>query len=139
MKVLFSLIVLFTLVGCGKKFEDRSQETSKDRANKSTLTADETWIILSERPLPPRVLVVINEMSFVNECLGEGNADIQRTPRNGSISIPTSSAFRQDYFNIDIYDCRDGAQFFSQKYVDTTLIVHPQGAPVRVILRLRNN
>ena len=139
MKVLVSLFAFFSLVSCGKKLEDRSQGSiNKDRRNK--LSVEETWVIHSERPLPAKIKVFVNDMVFVDECKGVGsNAEIVRNYNNGSISIPTWSAFRQEYFDVDIYDCRNGAEFFSEDYVDQSPIVDPKGAPLKIILRLRND
>jgi hypothetical protein len=139
MKVLVSLIALFSLVSCGKKFEDRAQETTH-KNRKITNSSEETWIIHSERPLPSKIKVYVNDMIFVNECTGLGkNADIVRNYNNGSISIPTWSAFRQEYFDVDIFDCRDGSEFFSADYVDQSPIVNPDGSPTIIVLRLKND
>lgn len=137
MKYVFSFIALAMLVSCGKKIEDRSKASPK-RTEKSFSTAPETWSIHSERPLPGKVKVVINEMEFVNECLGIGTGTVERTFRNGTINIVSYAQFRQDFFDVDIYDCEDGSEFFSQDYVDTMRIDHPRGAPLKFIIRLRN-
>lgn len=137
MKFVFSFIAMIMLVSCGKKIEDRSQSLSRS-PEKSKLSEPELWSIHSEQPLPKKVKVVINEMEFVNECLGLGNGTVERTHRNGTININSFSKFRQDFFNVDISDCEDGSPFFSQDYVDTTRIDHPRGAPLKFIIRLRN-
>ena len=137
MKFIFSFIALVMLASCGKKIEDRSQ-TSPKRHEKSFYTDAETWSIHSDRPIPAKVKVVINEMEFVNECSNLGHATIERTHRNGTINIISYAQFRQDFFDVDIFNCDDGTVFFSQDYVDTTMIDHPRGAPLKFIIRLRN-
>ena len=137
MKFVFSFIALFMLASCGKKIEDRSKSSSK-RAEKSFLTQSATWSIHSERPLPAKVKVVVNDMEFVNECVGLGNGSIDRTYRNGTINIVSYSEFRHSFFDVDIMNCEDGSVFFTQDYVDTMMIDHPRGAPLRFIIRLRN-
>lgn len=138
MKVLVSFIALFALMSCGKKIEDRSQAGEKSEPRKTTVSASETWSIFSEKPLPARINVLINEMDFVNECTGLGNASVERTYRNGTINIVSYAAFRGEYFDVDIYDCDSGEEFFSADYVDQQIIDHPQGAPIKIVLRLRN-
>lgn len=142
MKVFISLIVLFTLTACGKKIEDRS-ETQLRTGGKALLTAPELWSIHSDSVLPKKIRVVINDMEFFNACTGVGSADteILRTFRNGTINISSYAAFRQEFFDIDIYDlgeCDHSSIFFSQDYVDQMIIAHPAGSPIRVVLRLRN-
>lgn len=137
MKFVFSFIALIMLASCGKKIEDRSQASPK-HSQKSFFTEAETWSIHSERPLPAKVKVVINEMEFVNECIGLGSGTIDRTYRNGTINIISYAQFRQDFFDVDIFNCEDSSVFFSQDYVDTMKIDHPRGAPLRFIIRLRN-
>ncbi len=137
MKFIFSFVALMMLASCGKKIEDRSQSHAK-RSDKSLYTPAETWSVHSDRPLPAKVRVVINEMEFVNECVGLGTATIERTYRNGTINILSYAQFRQEFFDVDIYNCEDGVVFFSQDYVDTTMIDHPRGAPLKFIIRLRN-
>ncbi|MES2525706.1 MAG: hypothetical protein V4598_01410 [Bdellovibrionota bacterium] len=142
MKFILSLIVLFTLASCGKKIEDR-RETHTKNSGKALLTSPELWSIHSDRVLPKKIRVVINDMEFLNECSGTGNseAEVLRTYRNGTVNLTTYAAFRQDFFDIDIFDlgeCDHSSVFFSQDYVDQTIIDHPVGAPIRVVLRLRN-
>lgn len=137
MKIAFAFIALIMVVSCGKKIEDRAQKSPRN-TDKSFFTEAETWSIHSERPLPAKVKVIINEMEFVNECIGLGNGTVDRTYRNGTINIVSYAQFRQDFFNVDIFNCEDGSAFFSQDYVDTTMIDHPRGAPLRFIIRLRN-
>ncbi len=144
MKVLISLSVLFSLVSCGKKFEDRTQK----RSNRSTQLCGkssfclqpETWSILSEKPLPHKMKVNVNGMEFVNECRSlELNGSIERTYRNGTINLNSNQSLRKEYFDVDIFDCESNDLFFSGKYVDVTIINHPRGGNlVKVVLRLRN-
>ncbi len=138
MNILLSLLAFITLVSCGKEIEDRGLNSGKS-PNKHITTEAETWIILSERPLPNKIKVLINGMVFFNECTRRGNASVDRTYRNGTIHITSYAAFRQDYFDVDIFDCESGEMYFSQDYVDQTIIAHPKNAPLRVILRLRNS
>lgn len=137
MKLILSFLALFVAVSCGKKIEEHSSKAVK-RQSKEHLSEAETWSIYSERPLPAKVMVVINQMEFVNECTGLGNATVERTYRNGTITISSFAAFRQEYFDIDIYDCDRGTEFYSEDYVDQTMIVHPKGAQLKIVLRLRN-
>ena len=142
MKIYLSLIVLFTLTACGKKIEERSLTQNKN-GGKALLSGTELWSIHSERVLPKKISVIINEMEFFNSCSGTGlrETEILRTFKNGTINISSYAAFRQDYFDIDIFDlgeCERRVTFFSQDYVDQTIIDHPVGDPIRVILRLRN-
>ncbi len=142
MNVFLSLIVLFTLTACGKKIEDR-RETHLKTGGKALLTAPELWSIHSDRVLPAKIRVVINDMEFLNECTGVGatEADVVRTYRNGTVNLTSYAAFRQDFFDIDIFDlgeCDHSSVFFSQDYVDQMIIDHPVGSPIRVVLRLRN-
>ena len=140
MKVFISLAVLFTLTACGKKIEDRSATKFKSN-DKALRTAPELWSIHSDRVLPNKISVVINDMEFFNACTGLGlrETEIMRTFRNGTINITSHAAFRQDFFDIDIYDCKNSTVFFSQDYVDQMIIDHPIGRPIQVILRLRNH
>ena len=142
MKVFISMIMLFAVAACGKKIEDR-RETQTKSNGKALKTAPELWSIHSDRVLPEKIRVVINDMEFFNACTGVGTTDTEvlRTFRNGTINISSYGAFRQDFFAIDIFDlgeCDHSTVFFSQDYVDQMIINHPAGAPIRVVLRLRN-
>ena len=144
MKVLISLSVLFALIGCGKKFADRAQTKSNENnrvcGKSSFCLQPEIWSILSEKPLPQKIKVVVNDRELLNECrLREMNGSIERTNRNGTININSHLAFRKEYFDVDIFDCEQGFLFFTGDYVDETIIEHPKGAPVKIILRLRNH
>lgn len=144
MKVLFSCSILFVLVSCGKKIEDRAQQRSSrsnEACGKSSFCLQkETWSILSERPLPKKVKVIVNEREFINECSGaEINGSIERTYKNGTININSRLADRQEFFDVDIFDCEQNFLFFSGDYVDETVIEHPkEDSDIRIILRLRN-
>lgn len=138
MKLICSFLGLLSLVACGKKIEEKSSTEPKQRTTKEHLSAAETWTIYSERPLPAKVLVLVNQMEFFNECSGIGNATVERNHKNGTINIASYAAFRQEYFDVDIYDCQTGTVFYSEDYVDQQLINHPKGAPIKIILRLRN-
>lgn len=137
MKLILSFLAFLSLVSCGKKIEEESTSEVK-RSTKEHLSSAETWSIFSERPLPAKVMVLINEMEFFNECTNLGNGKVERTYKNGTINIVSYAAFRQEYFDVDIYDCQTGSTFYSEDYVDQTLIDHPKGAPIKVVLRLRN-
>ncbi len=144
MKVLISLSVLFALVSCGKKFEDRTQtktNRSTQLCGKSSFCLQaETWSILSEKPLPKKVKVLVNDMEFINECtMPEINGTIERTYRNGTININSRLSLRKEFFDVDIFDCVEGFLFYSADYVDETIIQHPkEEGLVKIILRLRN-
>ncbi len=143
MKIFISLTVLLTLTACGKKIDDRA-ETHFKTSGKALLTAPEVWSIHSDRVLPKKIRVVINDMEFLNECTGVGkkDAEVLRTFRNGTVNLSSYAAFRQDFFDIDIFDlgeCDHSNVFFSQDYVDQMIIDHPAGAPIRIVLRLRNS
>lgn len=139
MKLFILLFALMTLASCGKNIDDKSTKVPQKRNEKSNaLTQAETWSILSDRRLPIKVKVVINELEFVNECTGLGRAVIERHRNNGSINISSSQAFRQEYFAVDIYDCEEETKFFSDAYVDQTMIEHPVTGAVTIILRLKN-
>ncbi len=138
MKFVFSFVALIMLASCGKKIDDRSQKLPKHRGEKSFLTEAEIWSIHSERPLPKKIKVVVNEMEFVNECTGLGNFQIERTYRNGTINVVSYAQYRDTFFDVDIFDCEDGSNFFSRDYADTTQIDHPRGAPLKFIIRLLN-
>lgn len=138
MKFIVSLVAVFLVVSCGKKIENRSQNPAK-RTTKTAQTASETWSIFSERPLPAKISVFLNDMEFVNECTGLGNATVERTERNGNIHIQSYAAFRSEYFDVDIFNCQNYDPFFSADYVDQQIIDHPVDAPIRIILRLRND
>lgn len=137
MKLGLSFLALILLAACGKKIENKSDAPVK-HTTKEQLSSPETWSIYSERPLPAKVEVIVNDMEFVNECTGLGNSGVERTYKNGTINIASYSAFRQEYFFVRIYDCVTGEQFYKGDYVDHQLIVHPRGAPLRIVLRLRN-
>ncbi len=137
MKILISFFALFMLAACGNSVEDRSQVPTR-RHDKSPLSKSETWSILSERPLPLKVRVLINELEFINECTGIGQYVIERTSRNGTIHISSNQTFRDEYFAIDIFDCEGNSKFYSQAYVDQHLIEHPATGAVSIILRLKN-
>ena len=137
MKLVLSFIALIMLAACGKQIEEESQTPRKHKF-KEHLSEDETWSILSERPLPEKIKVIINEMEFLNECTGLGRAKIERTYRNGTIHISSFAALRKEYFDVDIFDCEHGTIFYSEDYVDQTEIDHPRGGSLRMILRLRN-
>lgn len=139
MKLMISFLALFVLASCGKKLEERTNNSvKKNTPDGYKSNNSETWSILSERPLPGAVRVVINEMEFVNECKGLGRFEIERRSHNGTIHITSYEAFRGQFFDVDIYDCQSGDPYFSEDYVDQTVIDHPIGSPIRVILRLRN-
>lgn len=138
MKLVLSLLAIVCLVSCGKTIQEKSNKQAK-RKQKQRLSETEIWSILSERPLPSQLKVVINGMEFANECTGLGNATIERTYKNGTINILTLPAFRQEYFDVEIYDCEREQIYYSENYVDQTEIINPGGTePTRIILRLRN-
>ncbi len=138
MKTLISLIALILVTACGKSIHDPAQEAPSQRHGKSHLSQAETWSILSNRLLPLKVKVVINDLEFINECTGLGRAVIERTKTNGAIHISSSQAFRQEYFAIDIFDCEDSSKFFSGVYIDQQVIEHPVTGAITIVLRLRN-
>lgn len=137
MKFFSSLITLFILASCGKSIDNHAQIPTK-KQEKSHLSQAETWTIHSEKALPSAVKVVINELEFINECTGLGRAVFERTKNNGTIRISSFSTFRQEYFDVDILDCRDGSIFYSQNYVDNFLIENPLSGEFAIIIRLRN-
>jgi hypothetical protein len=137
MKIHLFIVSLMLLISCGKKIDDKAVIKDK-KISKVTASQPETWSILSDRPLPAKVNVIINEMEFVNECTSYGHVVFERTHRNGTIHISSLGTFRRDYFNIEIFNCENGSTFFTQEYVDQQLIDSPNGEPIRIILRLRN-
>jgi hypothetical protein len=137
MKIFISLLVLVFVSSCGNSIKNRSEVPTK-RHSQSHLSEAETWTILSEHPLPLKVRVLINELEFFNECKSVGRGLVERTETNGAVHIYSYQAFRQEFFDIDIYDCEDNTKFFSGAYIDQQLIEHPVTGEISIILRLRN-
>lgn len=136
MRLWLSSLALLSLIACGKKIEDRTQKhKSQDKFRPGN---PETWNIYSESPLPSKLRVVVNNKEFANECTGLGDAEILRYETSGEINIRTNSTLRDEYFDIDLFDCLTGEIFYSEDYIDETDIVHPKGGPVKIVLRLRN-
>lgn len=131
-------MTLFILTSCGKKIADHKVAPTAKRQTKSAISQPETWRILSQGILPSKVKVMINDLEFINECTGLGNFVIERTKTNASINISSYSAFRQEYFSVDIFDCKYNSKFYSEPYVDQQLIEHPVTGAISVILRLKN-
>lgn len=138
MKIFISILVLITLTSCGKNMKEETGTSVKRSEKSAILSQQETWSILSDRRLPLKVKVVINELEFINECSGLGRSVIERHRYNGAIHISSFQAFRQEYFSIDIFDCEEESVFFTGDYIDQTMIEHPVSGAVSIILRLKN-